>query len=324
MSVMLTIIIVNWNTSELLASCLESLAKRQKRAVRAGRVQVIVVDNASKDGSEAMVRTSFPEVDILNSGENIGFGKANNLGIPLARGKFVLFLNPDTIVHSQALQRMVEFMQGAPTVGGLGPRMVYPDGRIQGLGLQWFPSPWTELFNLLFVSERSIARIKNYLPYRDPEQSGYVRKIYGGAFLVRKEVLSQVGGFDERFFMYGEDVDLCARIQKAGWKLYYLSEAEIVHLVGGAAKNTTSQFSTLMKCESISKLMEKYYGRKGRMLYGVSIFCGASFRLIVLGILWITSLKSSHKYVKNYRQSVQKYAAMLEWTLNLRKPVVKE
>jgi GT2 family glycosyltransferase len=270
-----------------------------------------------------MLETLFPEVKLINSGRNIGFGKANNLAISLVQSEFVLFLNPDTLVRNEALRKMIEFMRKNPTVGGLGPKMVYPDGQVQNLGLQWFPSPRTELFNLLFLSEKSIHRIKNYLPYKDPEQSGCVRKIYGGAFLVRREVLNQVGGFDERFFMYGEDVDLCARIQEGGWKLYYLSEAEIVHLVGGAGENTTSQFSPLMKCESISKLMEKYYGRKGRILYGMSIFCGASFRLLALGLLWIVSLISSDKYLKNYSQSLQKYVAMLEWSLNLRKPVIK-
>jgi hypothetical protein len=227
---------------------------------------------------------------------------------------------------------MVDFMKSHPSVGAMSCKLTYgpgqtgtigTDGGAHTLGLQWFPSPFTELLQILFLSDEMIQKLKKYLPYKDPNESGYVSKLYGTCLMVRKEVLEQVGYFDERFFMYVEDVDLCRRIVEVGWKLYYLSEAEIVHLVGGAGENTTSQFSTLMKCESISKFIGKYYGKKGRILYGMGIFCGASFRLLVLGLLRIVSLMSSDKYVKDYRQSVQKYVAMLEWTLNLRKPVVK-
>jgi GT2 family glycosyltransferase len=315
----LSVIIVNWNTSEMLSNCLSSLKEHTDN----NKVKVIVVDNASKDGSSDMVKSQFPWVTLINSGGNIGFGKANNLAEPYADTQFVLFLNPDTIVLKDSIAKMVNFMKSNQTVGALGCKMKYPDGVVQPLGLQWFPSPFTELLNMLFISAKTQDRLKTYLPYVNPNNSQYVSKLYGGCLMVRKSVLDQVGWFDERFFMYGEDVDLCRRITDAGWKLYYLSDAEIIHLCGGAGVETSSNFSVLMKCESISKLMQKYYGTFGRLLYRLVIISGSIFRLFILSVLKIVSFLSKTGYDVNYRNTCRKYIAMIKWCLNLQKPEIK-
>ena len=315
----LSIVIVNWNTRDMLKDCLFSIRQTADPTL----VKVIVVDNASEDGSWEMVKEHYPEVALINSGGNIGFGRANNLGVANADTPLVLFLNPDTIVKEKAIARMIEFMQEHPDVGALGSKMMFPDGRIHGLGLQRFPSPLTELFNLLFVSGDTIGRLKKILPYKDPNTSGYVSKLYGGCLLVRREILEKVGGFDERYFMYGEDVDLCKRILDGGWKLYYLSEAEIIHLVAGASGNSSNQFSTLMKCESIFKLMKKHYGQSGAVLYRTIIFTGSLTRLLLLVILLTISSFSPLGMNFPYEKSFQKYTTMIKWSLNLKKPIIK-
>jgi N-acetylglucosaminyl-diphospho-decaprenol L-rhamnosyltransferase len=142
--------------------------------------------------------------------------------------------------------------------------------------------------------------------------------------MVRTEAFEGIGRFDERFFMYGEDVDLSRRLTDAGWRLYYLSEAEIIHLAGAASKESGSQFSTLMTCESISKLMKKYYGQRGKVAYRLLVLFGSMFRLIVIGAL--LSIKRCILRTTTAKQdnSARKYSAMLQWSLGLRKPRIVE
>jgi GT2 family glycosyltransferase len=324
----ITVIIVNWNTREMLKNCLESVMLHSRE-----HVKIIVVDNASMDGSRDMVETLFPEVRLINSGGNIGFGRANNLAVPYADTPLILFLNPDTLVMKGTLERIIDFMESHPNVGALSCKAIYGPGQKENigidrgahtLGLQWFPTPFTELLQLLFLSDKMIQKFKNYLPYKDPNESGYVTKLFGGCLLVRRKVLDAIGYFDERFFMYGEDTDLCRRINESGWKLYYLSEAVIVHAAGGASKKTSANFSTLMKCESHLKLMEKYYGKGRGIAYRSVILGGSFFRLAVLLLLNGLSMIKIFRSPKNLNRSLSKYVAMAKWALCLKNPHVKQ
>lgn len=319
----LTIIIVNWNTKDLLKNCLYSL----KQNTDSQKVNIVVVDNSSQDGSRDMVKTLFPEVHLINSSTNIGFGRANNLAIAYANAPLILFLNPDTLVTDNAIQIMIDFMKNHPSVGALSCKLKYGpgqtetvgmDGEAQTLGLQWFPSPLTEFVSLLFLSDKTIKIFKKYLPYKDPNQSGYVVKLAGGCFMVRMDVLKQVGCFDARFFMYSEDVDLSRRIINAGWKMYYLSEAEIIHFVSATKEIVKNDFPTLMMCESTGKLMHKYYGTIGKSLYKSVILIGALARLFAVSILTFC-FKRKNPY---YKSSYSKYISMIKWSLNLQKPKI--
>ncbi len=325
----LTIIIVNWNTREMLKNCLESIMGSK----RIQKIRIIVVDNASKDGSREMVETLFPEVKLINSGGNIGFGKANNLAIQQANTPFLFFLNPDTMVMEGTMEGMVEFMRSHPTVGAMGCKITYPpaqtktvgtDGDAHTLEMQWVPSPLKILFKMLFLSDKMIQKFKKYLPYKNPHESGYVSFLAGACLMMKKEVLEQIGCFDERFFMYGEDYDLCRRIKDAGWQLYYMSEVKIAHYVGGASQKTTSQFSTLMMCQSISQLMEKYHGQVGKSLYRVVIFFGSCFRLFILINLIILSGVGVLHHEESYKEAFSKYFHMFKWSISLEKARVEE
>lgn len=312
----LSVVIVNWNTRELLRNCLCSLEENIDKS----QVKVIVVDNASKDRSSEMIETQFSWVRLIKAGGNIGFGKANNLTKQYADTKLVLFLNPDTIVLSDSIAKMVDYMQSNQAVGALGCKMKYPDGGVQTLGIQWFPSPFTELISMLFITQKTEAKFKSCLPYIDPNKNSEVSKLYGGCLMVRTSVLDQVGWFDERFFMYLEDVDLCRRITDAGWKLYYLSDAEIIHICGGAGGEASTNFSILMTCESTLKLMHKYYGNLGALLFKIVIFVGSIFRLLILSILKLVLFLFKKDY---HPHTYHKYIAMLKWCLNLEKPKIK-
>lgn len=304
----ITVIIVNWNTKDMLANCLLSLTQQNEDLLK-----IIVIDNNSSDQSKEMVNAKFPDVLLINSGENLGFGKANNIGEDYVEGKYVCFLNPDTIVLDNAISKMKTFMDEHLDVAAIGCKMISAEGEIQPLGLQWYPNPFTELINLLFISSSTIEYWKHYLPYQSPLESGYITKLYGGCLMVRKTVLDVIGWFDERFFMYGEDVDLCRRITTTGYKLYYLSEAEIIHLCGGASGKTTSNFSTLMMCDSTSKLIHKYQGAAGALFYRIAILTGSIVRLAIL------TIQQSKPFKIN---SMNKYKTMLKWSINLLRPTI--
>lgn len=315
----LSIIIVNWNTRDLLRNCLRSIAVGSEHY----QVETIVVDNNSTDGSREMVAADFPVVKLLNSGANVGFAKANNLGLRYAHAPLILFLNPDTELRDQSLSRMIRFMSATPTVGALGCKVRDLSGEVQQLGLQWFASPLTELLRCMAISERTGSRLPWALPYHDPETSGYVKKLYGACLLVRRSVLDEVGAFDERFFMYCEDADLCCRIGRTGWRLFYLADAEILHLGAGASAGAASSFSILMMCESCSRLMRKRYGRLGSVLYRWVMALGAPSRVLVMLCIKASLGAFSRFSQASINASISRYWTITKWALGLQRPIIK-
>jgi GT2 family glycosyltransferase len=315
----LSIIIVNWNTRDLLRNCLRSI----KASSGAAGFETIVVDNNSSDGSREMVASEFPQVKLLNSGANLGFAKANNIGLQHATAPLVLYLNPDTEVRRETLSQMMKFMHENKGIGALGCKIRNLSGTLQQLGLQWFPTPLTELVKFLVVSESTHKRCPGLLPFHDAERSGEVIKLFGACLLVRRAVLDQVGAFDERFFMYCEDVDLCYRISRAGWRLYYLAEAEILHLGGASGASAPSSFSVLMMCESFSKYMDKQYGFGGAFAYRIAALIGAQARLCALLIIRLAGYARLRLRDSALEASFRKYLAVTKWSLGIQKALVR-
>jgi GT2 family glycosyltransferase len=250
-----SIVVVNYNTLGLLRDCLNSVMQAEGRAC-----QIMVVDNASADGSADMVENEFPEVFLVRNSQNVGFAKANNQGITFAKGKYILLLNSDTIVRSGAIRIMSEFLDSDSTVGGVACKLLNEDGTIQAsVGNR--PGPMLLLFRLLGVSRlisddrtrQWLARsfgfllgttIRSYLtPYAVDHSPVEVESISAACLMLRKEVVEQVGVLDERFFMYLEDMDYCIRVRQAGWKLYYLPHCEIVHLAGASSGGRMRNYS---------------------------------------------------------------------------------
>jgi GT2 family glycosyltransferase/lipopolysaccharide/colanic/teichoic acid biosynthesis glycosyltransferase len=240
----LSIILVNYNVRGFLENALVSLQKALEIPLTSGErisSEIIVVDNASDDGSVELVRRKFPHVQLIANSDNVGFARANNIALKETRGRYILLINPDTVVQEDTLKIMIEFFDAHPDVGAAGCKILNPDGTLQLACRRSFPSPWVSLtktsgLSLLLPQTKLFGRYN--LTYKDPDATYEVDAISGSFMVVRRSVYEQVGGLDESFFMYGEDLDWCYRIQKAGWKIYYVHETQIIHYKGESAKRS--------------------------------------------------------------------------------------
>ncbi len=229
----LSICIVNWNVRELLRRSLASIYA-SPLASAPDAVEVIVVDNASSDGSAEMVRSEFPQVVLVENYENVGFTRGNNQALELAHGRHVLFLNPDTEVVGDALGVMVRYLDAHADVGAVGPQLRYPNGSIQP-SRRRFPTAATLFLESTLLQRwfpRNAVLDRFYMADMPDDVEQEVDWLVGAALMARREALEEVGGFDERFFMYSEELDWCRRAKAAGWKIVYLPEAIIVHHEG--------------------------------------------------------------------------------------------
>ncbi len=234
----LSIIIVNYNVKEFLKNLIDSINKASQNL----NVEIIVIDNASDDGSVEMIKEKFNQIILIENKTNVGFGKANNQGLRIAKGKYILLLNPDTLVAEDTFTKMIEFFESHSESGMAGCKILNPDGTLQLACRRSFPGPWTAFtkvtgLSTLFPKSKLLARYN--LTYLDENQTYEVDAISGSFMMMRKEVYDNVGGFDEQFFMYGEDLDLCYRIQKAGYKIYYVHTTQIIHYKGESTKRSS-------------------------------------------------------------------------------------
>ena len=233
----LSIIIVNYNVKEFLQNLLRSIEKASLNI----SIEIIIVDNASGDGSVELIRDKFPSVKLIVNTENLGFGKANNQALEFAKGKYLLLINPDTIVSEDTFDKMIRFFEDNTEAGLAGCKILNPDGTLQLACRRSFPGPWTSFCKVtglsnLFPKSKLFSRYN--LTYLDEEQTYEVDAISGSFMMMKKETYDKVGGFDEEFFMYGEDLDLCYRIQQAGFKVFYVHTTQIIHYKGESTKRS--------------------------------------------------------------------------------------
>lgn len=234
----ISVIIVNYNVREFLENLLNSLLKSLKNF----SYEIIVVDNASSDRSVEMLKNKFPDIILIENKVNIGFGAANNQAAKIARGKYLLLINPDALVQENTIEVMYNFMETHPDAGAAGCKVLNSDGSLQLACRRGFPGPWasfTKVVGLssLFPKSKLFARYN--LTYLDENQTYEVDAISGSFMFVRREVYEKLNGFDPDFFMYGEDLDLCYRIKKAGYKVYYVHETSIIHYKGECARRSS-------------------------------------------------------------------------------------
>ncbi len=253
----LSVIIVNYNVKFFLEQCLLSVQK----AMRSMSGEILVIDNASKDGSRTYLQDKFPDVRFFWNDENIGFAKANNLALKAAQGNYILFLNPDTIVPEDCFEKCIAFMQLHPEAGALGVQMLDGSGRFLPESKRAFPSLFPALFRLSGLSRlfpKSSLLNRYHLGHLDQNKNHPVDVLAGAFMLARKEVLSNTGSFDERFFMYAEDIDLSYRIRKAGYKNYYFSECSIIHFKGESTHKASLNY-VKMFYHAMSLFVDKHY-----------------------------------------------------------------
>ena len=238
---MLSIIIVNYNVKFYLEQCLESV----RRASRGLQVEVYVVDNLSTDGSVEYLRERFPEVTFIANQENVGFARANNQAIRQSKGKYVLLLNPDTIVGEDTLVNCVKFMEAHPEAGGVGAYMLNADGSFAPESRRGLPTPSVAFFKMsglgkLFPKSRLFGRY--YMSYLDENEVNEIEVMSGAYMMLRRETLDKVGLLDESFFMYGEDIDLSYRVLKGGYKNYFVP-VRMLHYKGESTVKSSYRYA---------------------------------------------------------------------------------
>lgn len=276
---MLSVIIVNFNVKHFLEQCLSSVIK----AAASLETEIIVVDNHSTDGSISYLAGRFPKIRFIENRENAGFAKACNQGLAAATGRFILFLNPDTVVPEDCFQKCIAFLQSNPQAGALGIRMIDGSGAFLRESKRAFPSPLTSLYKLFGLAKifpRSKIFARYYLGHL-PEHITNEADVLAGAFmLIKKEVLDKTGGFDEQFFMYGEDVDLSYRIQKAGYKNYYFPESTIIHFKGESSRKGSMNY-VRMFYTAMSKFVKKHYGGSRAGLFNFLVYAGIWLKAVL-------------------------------------------
>lgn len=244
----LSIVIVSYNVSGYLQQCLDSVMT----ALEGIKGEVFVVDNASSDDSVAMVRSRYPQVRLIESGENLGFSRANNVAIRQASGEYVLLLNPDTEVAKDTLRGVLAFMDAHPKSGGAGVKMHNTDGTLAPESRRALPTPWVSCLKMLGFTKRYYM---SNLPWDEP---GQIEVISGAFCMLRRAALNEIGLLDETFFMYGEDIDLSYRLTKAGWENWYLPFS-IVHHKGKSTQKSDYRYVHIFY-QAMLIFFRKHYG----------------------------------------------------------------
>lgn len=264
----LSIVIVSYNVRYFLEQCLYSI--RKATAACSITVEVIVIDNRSTDDSIAYLQQKFPEVIFIGNQENVGYAKANNQGWRQAKGEIVLFLNPDTIISEESLKQSIEVFEEYDDVGAVGVRMVDGSGEYLPESKRGLPTPAASFYKLtglihLFPTSETIAQY--YMGHLNSKKNFEVFVLAGAYMMVRKNVLEKTGGFDEQFFMYGEDVDLSYRIQRAGYKNVYIGKTSIIHFKGESTKKDIKQIKQFYNAMRL--FAKKHFAGDGWWLSGL-------------------------------------------------------
>ncbi len=272
-----SICIVSWNTRDLLHECLASVEARTRIAH-----EVVVVDNASSDGTPEMVRTLHPRVKLVAAETNLGFVGGTNLAARRASGEYLLLLNPDTVLVTDAVGGLHRLLSSDPTIGVAGCRLLNADGSVQKTCAAAFPTPRNELTSLLLLHRLS-PRL-----FPDRELSAWdhlddrdVECLSGACMMIRRSTWESLGGFDERIFMYAEDLDLCRRVRQAGLRVRYLASESIVHKEGSASgRRRETFFSLISQMSSNEYFLAKHFGRGRALAYRGAVLVGSAARLV--------------------------------------------
>ncbi|MDA3911554.1 MAG: glycosyltransferase [Bacteroidales bacterium] len=337
----LSIIIVNYNVKHFLEQCLHSV----KQAVKQIDAEIFVVDNNSVDGSCAMMREKFPEIQLIANKENLGFSKANNQAMRIATGKYILLLNPDTIVEEDTFSKILPFMDENPDVGGLGVKMIDGKGQFLPESKRGLPTPkvaFYKIFGLSSIFRKSKRFGQYHLSYLDKDEIHEVDVLSGAFMFMRKTCLDKVGLLDEQFFMYGEDIDLSYRITKGGYKNIYFPKTRIIHYKGESTKKGSINYVRIFY-QAMIIFANKHFTQKNAKLYAniinFAIYIRAAIAIITrffnrallpaidavliwLGFFLITPLWEIYKFGNQnyYPDSFIKYAVpayALVWLITL-------
>jgi hypothetical protein len=283
-------VIVSYNTKDVLKECLESIYKTIKNL----SFEVIVVDNASKDQTrEEISKLEFPNFKFIQNKENLGFSKANNIGVRKTSGRYVLFLNPDVVVHSETLEGMVYFMDKEREAGAATCKVILTNGKIDDASHRGFPTPWNSFTHFSGLA-KLFGKIEHFggynLKHLDLSQTHEIDALAGAFMIVRREAGEEVGWWDEDYFFYGEDLDFCYMLQQKGWKIYYVPEFSVLHYKGVSgglkkvskdittADTETKKRSTKARFDAMRIFYKKHYEQKYPWFITHLVYTGISLK----------------------------------------------
>jgi GT2 family glycosyltransferase len=302
----LSIVIVTWNTKRIVAECVESI----ERSTAAVKAQIIVVDNASTDGTADLIRERFPLVTLICNQENVGFARANNIGIRLCTGDYVFLINSDVVVPEGCLQKMIAYMSEHPDIGMIGPLMRLADGAI-GDSCKRFPTVanWfgyalglPSVFKHWGLGGGYLMTDFRYDRVQD------VDILTGWFWLIRRQALAQVGLLDERFFFYGEDLDWPRRFHEAGWRVVFYPEAEAIHYSGASsAKAPTRYYVEMLRADF--RYLRKYHTRWEMIGFWLGSVTHEVLRITAFSLAW--AIQPSRRALAGHK--VKRSAAGLRW-----------
>ncbi|MBN7795245.1 glycosyltransferase family 2 protein [Parahaliea mediterranea] len=273
----LSIIIVSWNASDYLRECLQSIREEGL----SGKIEVIVVDNASDDNSVGMVKEQFPETVLLCNSENLGFAKANNLGINVCQGRYIALVNSDVHILNGCLRTLVEFLEGHASVGLVGPFIIGADGR-QQLSCRAAPTLWNMTCRALALDSifpKSGLFNRYFMGDWDHASTASVDILSGCFWLTSRFALDSVGVLDESFFIYGEDMDWCKRFHDAGWDVVFIPQAKAIHYGGASSSNSPTRFF-VEKQKADLQYWRKHHPGLPSALYSIIAVCHHSIRVL--------------------------------------------
>lgn len=314
----LSVVIVNYNVEHFLEQCLHSVRKASKNL----SVEVFVVDNNSVDGSVAMVKEKFPDLKLIANKENLGFSKANNQAMRVAKGEYILLLNPDTVVEETTFDKVVAFMDAHPDAGGLGVQMIDGQGNFLPESKRGLPTPSVAFYKMfgfskLFPKSKKFGRY--HLGYLDKDATHEVEILSGAFMLLRKKALDKVGLLDEEYFMYGEDIDLSYRIILGGYKNYYFHDTRIIHYKGESTKKSSVNY-VFVFYRAMVIFARKHFSTKNARLFSllinIAIYLRAGFAIfirflkaIALPAFDAAVLIGGHYFITSYYAANFKFAS---------------
>jgi N-acetylglucosaminyl-diphospho-decaprenol L-rhamnosyltransferase len=308
----LSIIIVNWNSTDYLRGCLASIYRETKGIT----IEVVVVDNASRDDSCArLIRGEFPSVVLRCSNTNLGFAQGSNLGYELSSGEILLFLNPDTEIQSDVFARMVKELESVPCTGAIGCRLLNSDGSLQTSCIQSYPTILNQLLDSEVLRNRfPTSRLWGMQPlFARAVNRACVDVVSGACLMVKREVFAKVGKFDDSYFMYVEDIDLCRRITGAGYTIHYMNDCEVIHHGGKSSAVQGRHFANLSQQKAILQFFSATQGHWYSFLYRVGVALAAAIRLMI--IVALLPFRIVAHTATNWRFSFQKWSCIFRWAI---------
>ena len=310
----LSIIIVNWKSAGFVKNCLASIFANVKDL----DFEVLVIDNASFDDCEEIVRTQFPQVRFIQSGENVGFAAANNFAFSLSKGRNILFLNPDTEIIGEAIQEMLSFVDSTTEAGMVGARLLNPDLSIQVGCIKAFPSIVNQALSaeyLMVIFPKS--RLWGMRPlFESQGRPAEVDVISGACMMTRRSIFEEVGLFSTDYFMYTEDVAFCYKVKQAGWKNYYVPTATVVHHGGGSTgARRENNFAAVMSRESLSRFMKLRKGKPYAIAYRIVMAVVAVCRMLLFGTVLLATIGRSRR--SSLHEAFAKWVQVFRWAIGL-------